>query len=53
LTRNLSALVMFPLFRKRKVEQEYRISMENLVGLVKELRIPSADVGDEEVQKEE
>jgi hypothetical protein len=42
LKANPLAQVMFNLTRKRKVEEAFKKSMENLVGLVKELRIPTA-----------
>jgi hypothetical protein len=42
ITRSLAGQIMFTLFRKRSLQKQFRKSMEKLVGLVKELRIPSA-----------
>jgi hypothetical protein len=44
LKASVAGQIMFRLFRKHKMEQEFRQSTENLVGLVKELKIPSAVV---------
>jgi hypothetical protein len=44
LTGSLVAQLAFRLFRKRKLEKEFRKSMESLVRLVSELKIPSAVV---------
>ena len=39
---NLAAKLNFRLFKKRKMERDFRQSMENLVTLVKDLKIPTA-----------
>jgi hypothetical protein len=41
-TGGIASRLGFRLFRKKKFEERFRKSMENLVRLVKELRIPSA-----------
>lgn len=43
INRNLVEQVMFQLFRKRKMEKEFHKSMENLVDVVKDLKIPLTD----------
>jgi hypothetical protein len=39
---NIGKQLMFRLFQKRKLERSFQRSLENLAGVVKELRIPSA-----------
>ncbi len=41
-TKNLSTQIVFRLLKERKLKETFNKSLQNLAGLVKELRIPSA-----------
>jgi hypothetical protein len=43
LTKSLPGQVLFRLMRKKKMERDLENSLQNLVGLVKEIRIPGMD----------
>ena len=40
--KDIASGLLFKLFRKSKLEKQYLKSLENLVPLVRDLRIPSA-----------